>query len=224
MGRTIVEFIPIMIGAAVAPVWIMLVLLLLRNRGGLSKAIAFVSGQILVRLAQGIVFRGMSGSSTGTQMEERMAIVVDTLFLVGGVLLWITALKKWCKEEDPDEPPPKWMAMLNSISTPKAFGLSILLMTVAAKQWIFTFSALGLIREAELPGLDSAIAFLVFILGAQSLVLIPIGVYVVAPKHAPRLLEATIQWLERNNRTIAIVVSMVFGTYFIFKGIAGLRG
>lgn len=224
MGSVIVEFIPMMISAAVVPVWITLVLLLLRSPDGLPKAIAFVSGQILVRFAQGLVFRYMSGSSTSAQTEERVHIVVSTLFVVGGILLWITALKKWFEEEDPDAPPPKWMAMLNSISPVKAFGLSILLMALAAKQWIFTYGALGVIREAELPNPDSAIAFLVFILGAQSLVLIPIGVYAVAPKRAPHLLEVSIQWLERNNRMIVVLVSIAFGTYFISKGITELRG
>ncbi len=212
-----------MIGAAVVPVWITLVLLLLRSPGGLTKALAFVSGQILVRLAQGLVFRCASSSSTGAQTEERVHIVVSTLFLVGGVLLWITALKKWFEDEDPDAPPPKWMAMLNSISPLKAFGGSMLLMAVAAKQWIFTFGALGVIREAELPNLNSSVAFLVFILGAQSLILIPIGVYAVAPQRAPHLLELSIQWLERNNRIIVILVSIAFGTYFISRGIKGFR-
>ena len=213
-----------MIGAAVVPVWITLVLLLLRSPGGLAKATAFVSGQILVRLAQGIVFRYMSGSSTSVQTVERVHIVVSTLFAVGGILLWITALKKWFEDEDPDAPPPKWMAMFNSISTLQAFGLSILLMAVAGKQWIFTFGALGVIREAELPSPDSALAFMVFILGAQALVLVPIVACVVAPKRSPHLLEVSIQWLERNNRVIVILVSIAFGTYFISKGIKGLRG
>lgn len=224
MGSVIIEFIPMMIGAAVVPVWLTLVLLLLRSPGGLSKAIAFVSGQILVRLAQGFVFRCASSSSSSAQTEERAHIVVSTLFLVGGVLLWITALKKWSEDEDPDAPPPKWMAMLNSISTLQTFGLSILLMTVGAKQWVFTFGALGVIREAELPGLNSSIAFVAFILGAQSLVLIPIVACAVAPKRAPHLLEISIQWLESNNRVIVILVSMAFGTYFIAKGIAEFRG
>lgn len=228
MGRAILDLIPLTIGAAIVPLWITLVLLLLRTRGGLSKAIAFVSGQMLVRLAQGALYRYVSGSSAVAQSEARAPVIVSTLILVAGILLWITALNiivlhKWGKEEDPDAPPPKWMEMFHSISTLKAFGFSVLLMAVAGKQWLFTFGALGVIREAELPGLSSAIVFLAFVLGAQSLVLTPIVVYVVAPKRSPHLLEVTMQWLQRNNRLILIVVSVLFGTYFIFKGIAGLR-
>ena len=228
MGSVIVEIIPMMIGTAIVPVWITLVLLLLRCRGGLAKAVAFVSGLILVRLVQGIVFRYVSSSSTEAQTEERAPIIVSTLFLVAGIFLWITAinitaLKKWGKEEDPDAPPPKWMAMFNSISALKAFGFGILLMAVAGKQWIFTFGALGVIREAKLPNPASAVAFLVFVLGAQSLVLAPIVVYALAPKRSPHLLEVSLQWLERNNRIIVAAVSVLFGTYFISKGFAGFH-
>src|SRR5262249_28199145 len=159
----------------------------------------FVCGQILVRLTQGILFRYASGSSTDPQTEEHVHIAVSTLFVVAGILLWITALKKWCEEEDPDAPPPKWMAMFDSITPLKAFGMSVLLMLVGAKQWIFTFGALGVIREAELTTLESSTAYLIFVLGAHSLALIPIAVYAAAPERAPHLLDVSIQWLERHN-------------------------
>lgn len=224
MNNVIVEIIPMIIGAAVVPVWIIIVLLLLRSEGGLLKASMFVGGQILVRLAQGFIFGSVLTASHDAQTEQGAHAIVSTLILVVGILLWITAIKKWFQEPDADEPPPKWMTMFNSISALKAFGFSLLLMLVAAKQWIFTLGALSVIREANLQNPDNVIAFLVFVLGAQSLVLIPILMSAVAPKQSGHLLEASSQWLERNNRMIVIVVSVIFGAYFIFKGITGLLG
>jgi hypothetical protein len=54
-----------MIGAAVAPVWVILVLLMLRSEHGLSKALAFAAGAIAVRLVQGVVFGGLFGGAQG---------------------------------------------------------------------------------------------------------------------------------------------------------------
>ena len=75
-----------------------------------------------------------------------------------------------------------------------------------------------------LPGAHSAVAYLVFILGAQSLVLLPLGLKSLAPRQSAHLLEVATLWLERNNQVIVSVVSSVFGTFFLFKGITGLLG
>lgn len=224
MGIVITEFIPLMIGAALVPVWIIIVLLLLQSEGGLLKAVAFVGGQMLVRLAQGLVFGFVFGASKAADTKEGSAIIVSTLLLVLGILLLITAFLKWRKQEDPDAPPPKWMTMFNSVSVGRAFLLSVGLMLIAAKQWVFTLGALGVISEAQLASPENIIAYLIFVLGAQLLVLIPIVVSAVAPKQSTRFLASTSEWLERNNRMIVVVVSVVFGAYFIFKGLTGLLG
>ena len=44
----------------------------------------------------------------------------------------------------------------------------------------------------------------------------------VAPDRTAKTLQATQAWLERNNRAIVIVMSLVFGVWFLFKGITGL--
>jgi hypothetical protein len=221
MGSVIVECIPMMIGAAVVPVWITLVLLLLRSQGGLFKATAFVSGQILVRLIQGLVFGSALKSSAAAHTQTGASRIVAALLLAAGIFLWMTALTQWAKKEAA-VPLSKWMLRSQSVSTRKAFLFSVLLMVTATKQWLFTLSALGVIREANLTRPLNIIVFLVFVLGAHSLLLTPIVIYAAAPKQSSRFLEASSQWLERHNRTIVIVVSLVFGAFFIFKGIRGL--
>jgi len=70
-----------------------------------------------------------------------------------GILLLITAVKQWRKEDDPDAPPPKWMATISGLSTAKALGMGALLVAIAAKQWVFTLSAIGVHRSsADEPG------------------------------------------------------------------------
>jgi hypothetical protein len=213
-----------MIGAALVPVGVIIVLLLLQSEGGLFKAVTFVGGQILVRLAQGIAFGSLLSYSAVEHNKSNAATLVSTLVLVAGILLWITAIKQLSKAEDPDAPQPQWMTMFNSISAGKVFLVSVLWMIVAAKEWIFTLGALGIIREGDLPNSKSVLAFLIFIIGAESLVLAPILLAGLAPKQSFRILEISNQWLERNNRRIVTAVSVIFGTYFIFKGIKDLLG
>jgi hypothetical protein len=146
------------------------------------------------------------------------------LLLVVGLLMLVTAYKKWRKEEDPDGPPPKWMTMLGGVPTLKAFGMGALLMLVAVKQWVFTFSALAIIEAGQLGLAANMLLFVLFVAGAHSLITAPIVVAGVAPSQSARLLDAAQSFFERHNRTITIAVSLVFGVWFVWKGVTGLIG
>jgi hypothetical protein len=213
---------PLTVGAALLPVWIVIVLFLLRGEGGVRRAAAFVAGAMLVRLAQGFLFGFVFGAAGDEYGEEGSGLIASTLLLLIGLLMLVSGVKSWRKEEDPDAPPPKWMAMLDGVSTLKAFGMGALLMAVAMKQWIFTLSAIAVIEEAQLTQAGSILAFLFFVLAAQSLTLAPILFAAAAPVQSARMLDTAERWLARNNRVIMIAVSLIFGLWFLWKGVTGL--
>ena len=221
MGTIYVELLPLIAGAALLPIWIIMTLFLLRGDGGVGKAAAFVAGATIVRVVQGLLFGFVL--ETGSDSGES-GIVGATLLLVAGIAMLITAYKKWRKEEDPDAPPPRWMELLQGLSVPKAFGVGALLMAVALKQWVFTLSAVAIIETAAVGLGASLLAFLVFVVGAQILVVAPIVVYAAAPGPAGKALDALQGWLARNDRVILVAVSLIFGLWFTWKGIAGLLG
>jgi hypothetical protein len=141
----ITELLPLIVGAAVLPLWIIISLLLLRSEGGVAKAAAFAGGAMAVRVVQGLLFGFVFGTATDEYGETGAALIKSTLLLVVGILLLVAAYKKWRKEDDPDAPPPKWMSALSGLSTLKAFGMGALLMAIAVKQWVFTLSAIAVI-------------------------------------------------------------------------------
>jgi threonine/homoserine/homoserine lactone efflux protein len=139
-----------------------------------------------------------------------------------GILLYITAVKQWQQADDPDGPPPKWMSMMRDLSIVKAFGVGVLLNVIAAKMWVFTLGTVSIIQEAEMGAVTGSFIFLVYILGAELLLLIPLLAYGVAPTQSASTLEAAGNWLEKNNRLIVITVSLIFGTLFLWNGISRL--
>jgi len=224
MDAVIVYLLPLIVGAALLPAWIILALFLLRGEGGVRKALAFAAGAMTVRLVQGVLFGFVFSEASDASGEGGADLITSTLLLVLGILMLISAVKKWRKEEDPDAPPPKWMATLGGLSTIQALGIGTLLMALSIKQWVFTLSAIAVIEQGELSLAGSALTYLLFVLAAQSLVLAPILVSAVAPVQAAKLLDAIQGWLERNNRAIIIAASSIFGVWFLWKGIAGLIG
>lgn len=224
MGGAFAELVPFIVGGGIVPIHVILVLMLLRGEGGPGRAIAFVSGAILVRLAQGAVFGLVFSSASDAGGDERSGTIKATLLLVLGVLLLITAVKKLRKEDDPDEPPPKWMATVASAGTPKAFIFGLLSIAIAAKQWVFTLGAIGAIQDAGVDRTEGILLFLLFTVLASSLLLAPIIFRIVAPRRSTHVLAAAGDWLERHNGTIVLVVSVVFGVFFLARGVTALVG
>ncbi len=223
MGSTIVSLLPLIIGSAVVPVFIIIVLLLLRGEGGLAKAAAFVGGMTVVRLIQGVLFGLVfSNTETGTADADKSGLITSVLLLVIAILMLVTAGRLLLKEEDPDAPPPKWMNMIKTMTPVKAFGIGAVWLLIGAKHWVFILGALGVINEGNLGTASSVTAFLLFVIGAESLLLIPILFYVIAKDQSASVLERAGTWLEVHNRVIVISVSLIFGAFFMWKSLSGL--
>ncbi len=224
MSETIVTLIPVMLGATLVPLYPIVVLLLLQSDGGLLKTAAFVAGGVAVRLAQGVIFSLVFGSAATAHPDDGPEVIASTLLLVVGLLLLLAAFKKWRKEPDPDDPPPKWMTAIAGLSAAKALGAGALFVTIAFKQWVFTLTALDVIVASGLSRQANIGLYLFYTLVTQVLVLIPLLAVAVAPRQAAKPLQAAQAWLERYNRPIVITVSLIFGVWFLYKGITGLIG
>ena len=221
MGETIIQLMPYIIGSAIVPVQIMMIILLLNSpRQGLAKAIFLVAGMTAVRLLQGVIFGWILSPDPGDAGGK--SPVVSILLVVLGILLLITAYKQWRNEDDPDGPPPKWMVMLDTITPVKAFLMGAGLVLISGKFWVFTLSALGVIAEAQLGQPTSTVTYLLYLLLAQSLLLIAILMRIILPGQSKLITENISVWLTRYNRVIVLVVSLVFGCLFLFQGVSGL--
>jgi hypothetical protein len=111
--------------------------------------------------------------------------------------------------------------MTDHMSPLTAIGLGAGLVLISPKMWVFTLGAIGEIGDAVLGQPASTLAYLLFVLLAQSLLLIPIVVRLLVPDRSDALLTATSDWLEKYNKAIVIAVSLVFGLFFLYGGISG---
>src|SRR4051812_22144447 len=224
MGSAIVNLLPLMIGSALVPSYVIVVLMLIRNSQGLLKASAYVGGMTAIRLVQGAIFGPVLNGSDKRGSSNELKTIVSVLLLVIGIVMLATAGMLLLKGEDPDAPPPRWMKMIDSISPIVAFGIGAVWLLFSPKPWVFMLSSLAVIQEAGLETAQSILAFLIFVFGAEILLIVPIIVCAVAPKRSDALLTTAVDWLEQYSRVIVIVVSLTFGTFFLWKGISALLG
>ncbi len=216
MEAIIIPLLPFIIGSAIVPLQIIIVVLLLTGeRRGPLKAIAFVLGMTLARLSQGYLFQFIITRNSGDPAAVTgLSWIKSTLLLLLGIFLLITAYKQWAKEPDPDAPPPKWMKMLDGITPVRAFLFGAGMILIAIKLWVFTLGALSVIDEAQLGQPASTTAFLAYVLLAQSILILAILLRLLLPQRAGRLLGAFSAWLEKYNRQIVMVVCWYSGSCF----------
>jgi hypothetical protein len=218
-----VTLIPLIVGSAILPVQVTITLLLLRSDGGRRRATAWVSGMMVVRLAQGLLFGLVFGGAAAAGGDDAgPGPVGSTLALVVGVLFLVAAAKKALDQPDEDAPPPRWMTAAASLTPARAFLLGGAAIALSAKLWVFTLAAIGAIEQAELGPPAAVTTYLVFAVAAASLHLAAIGITVVAPARAATLLDRASGVLERRGRAITIGLGLVFGTWFILRGLGGL--
>jgi hypothetical protein len=211
---------PLVIGSMLMPAWILLVLSLLKSEQGRVRSVAFVGGVTAVRLLQGITFNSVISVADVTRKTSELEIIVSTLQLVIGILMWAAALRQVYAQDEPDALIAKWMTLVTVLTPFRAFGLGALLVATSARAWLFTLAAIGVIGEAELGAAQSIVAFLLYVLGAQLLLVLSIFVGL----WAPELFGALANWLQARDRPITIAVSLAVGGFFLWRGASGLIG
>jgi hypothetical protein len=211
--------IPLAVTTAVLPVQVAITILMLRSAGGRARAGAWIAGMTLVRLVQyavlGLILeRAMDDRAAGTSPVE------GTLLLVVSVLLLVSAARKVASQPDEDAPPPRWMTMVDGITSGRALLMGAGLVALSPKLWAFTLGAIGAIRDAELDPAAGWAVFIVWVVAAEALHLLALLVAVVAPARADVLLARAGGALERHSREVMIGVSLVFGVWFLLKALA----
>jgi len=216
------SLIPLALAGAMVPAQIVVTVLLLRTPGGVAKGAAFIGGMTVVRLTQGLLFGVLLSGADSIGGGDGPGTIGSVLLLVLGVVLLVTAGRSLLTEEDPDAPPPKWLAMTDSLTWPHSLALGVGFIAASPKFWVFTLGAIAVIEEAEPAAGAGAIAFLVFVALSQAVLLTLLVARAAAPRWSAGMLEAISGWLARHNQALVVLIGLVFGTWFALKGLSGL--
>jgi threonine/homoserine/homoserine lactone efflux protein len=157
------SLLPLVFASALVPAQLVVTIALLGSASGTRAASAFVGGMTVVRLVQGAVFGlAVSGSRAGDDASTASTFT-SALLLVVAILLLVMAVKKLVTDEDPDAPPPVWLARTASMPPRQAFMVGAGLLMIAPKFWVFTLSAIAAIEEATLARPTAVVVYLGFV-------------------------------------------------------------
>ena len=218
MDNVLVQLIPPMIGSLMMPTWVLLVLFLLRSAHGVIKAVAFVGGVTAVRLLQGLLFGTALSTYAGLFGRHALQPVVSGLLLATGLLLWVMGVRRAFRREEPTRSLSTMHNLISAVTPLRALGVGVLLVVTSLRAWIFTLTALGTIGQAGLHTVQNIAAFLLYVLGAQCALVAPI----IISTRSAGWLDRAATWIEEHTRSIVVTISLVVGSYFVWRGLSGL--
>ncbi len=221
MGSLWATLVPFIIASALMPVELVITLALLGTPGRVRTAGAAVSGMVLVRLVQGLVFGMILHWGKRDDTKGGHGWVVSSVLLVVAVLLLVTAIRELIGGDDSDDPPPKWMTALSSMTPGKAFLIGAGVILISVKLWVFTFAAIGVIGDEGMPRSVNVVTYTVFVLLGVSTHLAIIAAAAFFPNRSQAFLDRSLRWLQDHNRGIMISLGSVFGVWFLIKALTG---
>lgn len=217
MGAAIGQILGSAVGVAISPVPIIAVILMLFSRAAGRNSVSFLVGWIAgLVLASAIVLSiGLDSSGDPSDTSGVIKVLIGVLFLVLGVKQWTS------RPRDGAEPEmPAWMASIDDLAAPKAFGLGLLLSGVNPKNLGLTIAASASIGAAGLSGGEQAATVAVFILIASITIIVPVVGYLIAGERATPLLNTMKDWLTQNNATVMTILFVVLGAKVLGDGIS----
>ncbi len=200
---------------------ITLVTLLLISDRGWKNGLAYALGYTIAYCVIGISAVCFGYWTVQTSKGNTPFGVSILLFLLGLLLLGIAFRNKGKPiVENPD--PPRFLSFVDRLSPLKSFGFGSLVSLINIKNLVLYLTALsGVILSNLMLEQKMVIALASALLFCLS-VMIPVGIYLLFPKHSINLLNNLKDAIHNHSRSIGIWVPVVFGLLFISKGILQL--
>jgi threonine/homoserine/homoserine lactone efflux protein len=206
---------------ALSPIPIIAVILMLGSARARVNGSAFAIGWITGLVVVSVVVVLVAGNASDPDSDT--ATGVNWVLAAIGVLFLIMAARQWRKRPKRGEAAvmPAWMATSDSISPVKAGVLGIALSAANPKNLALTLAASAGIAQADLDGVDTAIAIATFVVLGSITVAGAVGFYLVSPRRAERPLAEVKQYMSDHNATIMTIVLLILGAKVLGDAISG---
>lgn len=208
--------------AAVDPVGIAVMPMLLTQRNGIRRSLAFLLGSAIGITALGVVFAIGAGrvmlhlTDDYPWLEPSIEIVCGVLFAAFGLYLW---------RRGGDMEVSAGLRKRLNLPGGTLFGFGAGLVVVQSLLDVVFIVAMVNIGAKNLPMFEVVIAVLVYAAAALVLQIAVVVAYaLVAPQRRQLVAGAVTGWLDRNGERTAVIAAIGVGALLVASGINALNG
>lgn len=221
-----VDLAPVLFAMMISPARTLAVIILLRTPRKAVTSLAYVGGMVTAMMVQGASMGLLMRTIGLTEAAQAASLqtFIGTLFLVGGILLLVGAVRMTRPSEGGGGALATALARLEKASPKAAGSVGFGWIFASPKQWVFTLTAVSVIYAAQLQPIGAIVNYLIFAVLVQLVYLVIVAIYAVAPDRIDGLLSATFNWIKGNLRVAAISLFAGFGVIFVLKAVSILSG
>jgi threonine/homoserine/homoserine lactone efflux protein len=225
VGEAIGQSLPFAVGAALSPIPIVGVVLMLGTPRARANGLGFIVGWLAgIAVVGGVVLAVSSGANASEGGQP--ADWVDVLKLAFGVLLLSIALRQWRgRPRDGAEPEaPKWMRAVDTFTVPRSAAFGVALAAVNPKNLLLVAAGAAAIAQTGAATGDQVAALALFAIVATIGVGTPVVLYLALGERSLQTLEGIKTWMATNNGAIMATICAVIGAKLIGDAISGFSG
>jgi hypothetical protein len=216
----LINFVPLAL-AAIAPVGMGLVILMLTSQKGVSKTLAYLIAQALAFAVWGVVFLTLSANFEGLRPSEPSRAGL-TLRIFLGILLLIIAVRVFFNDQDPDALPLKYRSLLGKISVVAMFFLNFFLSLLQLRFVLLIMAGTDMINNARLSPTGTFLGLLILLIVLLWPQFLPLVVYATMRDQRDEALKAMDDWLKENSRLVNTGLLGLIGLVLLWGGLSGL--
>lgn len=220
MGTAIGASLPYAVAAALSPLPITAVTLILLARRGLASCL-FAGGRVFsYTLVLTVVIVGSELIRPGTDVApsstgEIARFALGTIALGAGVWTWLS------RSSDKSTSPSRWMRAISGITPLRSAALGFAL-SAGPKNLVLLAGGGLAIAGARVTWGGEALAGLLFVAVASSTATLPVVLYYALGARALNLFRSLQEWMQMNSAAISTVLLILVGVVLIGSGISGL--
>lgn len=221
MGIAIGAALPYAVAAALSPVPITVVTLILLARRGIAGGL-FAAGRVFsYALFLTCVIVGSELIRPGSDAAPSTAGEIAR-FVLGGISL-VAGIWTWVRRSPPDGSTgsSRWMRVAGKMTPVRSAGLGFAL-SAGPKNLVLLAGGGLAIAGARVTWAGEALAGLVFVAVASSTALLPVVLAYALGARATTALHSLQDWMQTNSAGISAVVLILAGVVLIGTGIAGV--
>ena len=222
MSQAVGEVLTFGIGVALSPVAVIAVVLMLVAPGGRLSATVFVASWATslgaVATLALLLADGADARQDGGPADWVIAVQASL-----AILLLIVAARQWRRrgEDGAESELPAWMQKVDGLTTARAAGMAVFLAAAKPKNLLLTIGAAIAVAELGVSAGAQAGALAVFVFLGTLAPGIPLAISLLMRERGTAILAEERSWMVRENKTIVVVLCLVFAAKLLGDALLG---